>query len=65
MLGVLPGGGALLASFAAYTVEKKVARTRPSFGKGAIEALRARGANNAGGADQFIPMLTLGIRPTP
>jgi TctA family transporter len=66
MLGVLPGGGALLASFAAYTVEKKM-RMRPgevAFGKGNIRGVAGpEAANNAGAQTSFIPMLTLGIPP--
>src|SRR6185369_11803534 len=63
VLGVLPGGGALLASFAAYTVEKKVTRNpRVPFGKGAIQGVAGpESANNAGAQTSFIPMLTLGI----
>jgi TctA family transporter len=61
-LGILPGGGALLASFAAYTVEKKVSRHPERFGKGAIEGVAGpEAANNAGAQTSFIPMLTLGI----
>ena len=65
VLGVLPGGGALLASFAAYTLEKKVARNpRQPFGKGAIQGVAGpESANNAGAQTSFIPMLTLGIPP--
>ena len=64
VLGVLPGGGALLASFAAYTVEKKVGRKDPSrFGRATSAALPAPSANNAGAQTSFIPMLTLGIPP--
>ena len=66
ILGVLPGGGALLASFAAYTVEKKT-RGRPGevpFGKGNIRGVAGpESANNAGAQTSFIPMLTLGIPP--
>lgn len=66
ILGVLPGGGALLASFAAYTVEKKV-RGRPGevpFGQGNIRGVAGpEAANNAGAQTSFIPMLTLGIPP--
>ncbi|HZF79090.1 MAG TPA: tripartite tricarboxylate transporter permease [Rubrivivax sp.] len=65
-LGVLPGGGALLASFAAYTLEKKM-RMRPgeeAFGKGNIRGVAGpESANNAGAQTSFIPMLTLGIPP--
>jgi len=61
-LGVLPGGGALLSSFVAYTVEKKVSRHGHEFGDGAIEGVAApESANNAGAQTSFIPMLALGI----
>jgi TctA family transporter len=65
LLGVLPGGGALLASFAAYTVEKKVTRNpKIPFGQGNIRGVAApESANNAGAQTSFIPMLTLGIPP--
>ena len=65
VLGVLPGGGALLASFAAYTLEKKMVRSpRHPFGKGAIQGVAGpESANNAGAQTSFIPMLTLGIPP--
>ncbi|MFG1478340.1 tripartite tricarboxylate transporter permease [Xanthobacter sp. V4C-4] len=62
LLGVLPGGGALLASFSAYTLEKKISRTPERFGRGAIEGVAApEAANNAGAQTSFIPLLTLGI----
>ena len=61
-LGILPGGGALLASFGAYTLEKKVSKNSHEFGKGAIEGVAApEAANNAGAQTSFIPLLTLGI----
>jgi len=61
-LGILPGGGALLASFGAYALEKKVSRYGHEFGKGAIEGVAApESANNAGAQTSFIPLLTLGI----
>jgi TctA family transporter len=64
ILGVLPGGGALLASFAAYTLEKRIAKDPSRFGQGAIEGVAApESANNAGAQTSFIPMLTLGIPP--
>jgi len=64
ILGVLPGGGALLAAFAAYTVEKKVAGSKGRFGKGDIRGVAGpESANNAGAQTSFIPMLTLGIPP--
>jgi TctA family transporter len=62
LLGVLPGGGATLSSFAAYVLEKKVARDPSRFGKGAIEGVACpEAANNAGAQTSFIPMLTLGL----
>jgi len=62
LLGILPGGGAMLASFASYTVEKKLTRTPEEFGKGAIEGVAGpEAANNAGAQTAFIPMLTLGV----
>ena len=66
VLGILPGGGAMLASFSAYALEKKVAKPRVPFGKGAIEGVAApEAANNAGAQTSFIPMLTLGIPSNP
>lgn len=66
LLGILPGGGAILASFAAYTVEKKLSDEPERFGKGAIEGVAApESANNAGAQTSFIPMLTLGIPANP
>ena len=62
LLGVLPGGGALLASFAAYAFEKKVSKHPELFGKGVVEGVAApEAANNAGAQTSFIPLLTLGI----
>ena len=62
ILGVLPGGGALLSSFAAYAFEKKIAKDPSRFGKGAVEGVAApEAANNAGAQTSFIPLLTLGI----
>jgi TctA family transporter len=66
ILGILPGGGALLAAFAAYTIEKKT-KLRPGevpFGQGNIRGVAApESANNAGAQTSFIPLLTLGIPP--
>ena len=63
-LGILPGGGAALASFGAYTLEKKVSQYKAEFGKGAIEGVAApEAANNAAAQTSFIPLLTLGIPP--
>lgn len=65
-LGILPGGGAMLSSFASYALEKKVSATPERFGKGAIEGVAApESANNAGAQTSFIPMLTLGIPSNP
>jgi TctA family transporter len=65
-LGILPGGGAMLSSFAAYSLEKKVSRNSAEFGKGAIEGVAGpESANNAGAQASFIPMLTLGIQSNP
>ncbi len=62
VLGILPGGGALLASFASYLVEKKIARDPSRFGKGAIEGVAGpESANNAAAQTSFIPLLTLGL----
>ena len=62
VLGLLPGGGAMLASFASYAVEKKVAKDPSRFGQGAIEGVAGpESANNAGAQSSFIPLLTLGI----
>jgi putative tricarboxylic transport membrane protein len=65
-LGILPGAGALLSAFAAYSVEKKISKHAAEFGKGAIEGVAApESANNAGAQASFIPMLTLGIPTSP
>jgi TctA family transporter len=65
-LGILPGGGAMLASFGAYALEKKVSANSANFGKGAIEGVAApEAANNAGAQTSFVPMLTLGIPSNP
>jgi TctA family transporter len=66
LLGILPGGGALLSSFAAYALEKKVAADPSRFGQGAIEGVAGpESANNAGAQTSFIPLLTLGIPSNP
>ncbi len=66
ILGILPGGGALLASFAAYTLEKRVAKPPRNFGQGDIRGVAApESANNAGAQTSFIPLLTLGIPSNP
>src|ERR671921_69084 len=63
-LGILPGNGAVLGPFAAYTLEKKLAKDPRRFGRGAIEGVAGpESANNAGAQTSFIPLLTLGIPP--
>ncbi len=62
ILGLLPGGGAVLGSFSAYTLEKKISKTPEKFGTGMIEGVAGpESANNAAAQTSFIPMLTLGI----
>jgi putative tricarboxylic transport membrane protein len=62
LLGILPGGGAVLASFSSYTLEKKMSSTPEKFGTGMIEGVAGpESANNAAAQTSFIPMLTLGI----
>jgi putative tricarboxylic transport membrane protein len=64
ILGILPGGGAVIAAFAAYTFEKKISKDPSRFGRGAIEGVAApESANNAAAQTSFIPLLTLGIPP--
>ncbi len=62
LLGLLPGGGTIIASFAAYGIEKRISREPERFGQGAIEGVASpETANNAATGAAFIPMLTLGI----
>jgi TctA family transporter len=62
VLGLLPGGGAMLSSFTAYALEKRVAEDPSQFGKGALAGVAApEAANNAGAQMAFVPLLTLGI----
>lgn len=66
VLGMLPGGGALISSFASYAVEKRIAKDPNRFGKGAVEGVAApEAANNAGAQTSFIPMLSLGLPTNP
>lgn len=66
MLGILPGGGAMLSAFASYSLEKRLAKDPSRFGKGAIEGVAGpESANNAGAQMSFVPMLTLGIPSNP
>jgi putative tricarboxylic transport membrane protein len=62
LLGLLPGGGAMLSSFVSYLIEKKISRRKEEFGHGAVEGLAGpEAANNAGAQASFIPLLCLGI----
>jgi putative tricarboxylic transport membrane protein len=62
LIGVLPGGGAIISSFMAYAVEKKFSKHPEEFGQGAIEGVASpEAANNAASTSSFIPLLTLGI----
>jgi len=66
ILGILPGGGHVLASFASYAMEKRFSKQPERFGHGAIEGVAGpEAANNAGAGGQFIPLLTLGIPASP
>ena len=66
LLGILPGGGAVISTFVAYAVEKKVAKNPDRFGKGAIEGVASpESANNAAAWSSLIPLLSLGIPPNP
>lgn len=63
-LGIIPGGGAVIASFASYALEKRISKTPQRFGKGAIEGVAGpEAANNSAAGGAFIPLLTLGIPP--
>lgn len=66
ILGLLPGGGAVLASFASYALEKRISKNPDSFGKGAPAGVASpEAANNAGAQTSFIPLLTLGLPSNP
>jgi putative tricarboxylic transport membrane protein len=66
VLGILPGGGAVISTFVSYAVEKKVSKHPEKFGKGAIEGVAApESANNASAGASLIPLLSLGIPPNP
>ena len=63
-LGIIPGGGAIIASFASYAIEKKASKHPEEFGKGAIAGVAGpESANNSAAGGAFIPLLTLGIPP--
>jgi putative tricarboxylic transport membrane protein len=62
VVGLLPGGGAMLASFLSYAIERRLSPRRDEFGKGAVEGVAGpEAANNSGTAGAFVPLLTLGI----
>jgi putative tricarboxylic transport membrane protein len=66
VLGILPGGGAVLSSFAAYVLEKRVSRSPERFGQGAPEGVAGpESANNAAAQTSFVPLLTLGMPSNP
>jgi putative tricarboxylic transport membrane protein len=66
LLGIIPGGGALIASFSSYTLEKKLSRNPEEFGRGTIKGVAGpETANNAGTSGAFVPLLTLGIPSNP
>lgn len=66
LLGLLPGGGAIISSFVSYIVEKRWSKTPERFGQGAIEGIAGpEAANNASAQTSFIPMLSIGIPTTP
>ena len=61
-LGMLPGGGSIMATFTSYAVEKRISKHPERFGKGAIEGVAGpESANNAGAQSNFVPLLTFGI----
>jgi putative tricarboxylic transport membrane protein len=63
-LGILPGGGAVISSFASYALEKRLSKAPERFGRGAIEGVAGpEAANNAAAGGAFIPLMTLGIPP--
>lgn len=66
LLGLLPGGGPVMSSFASYAMEKKISKNPQEFGRGAMAGVAGpEAANNAGAQTSFIPMLSLGIPTTP
>lgn len=66
LLGILPGAGAVISSFASYSIEKRLSKNPEKFGNGAIEGVAGpESANNAGAQTSFIPMLSLGLPTTP
>lgn len=62
VLGIIPGGGAIMASFAAYSLEKKFSKNKDELGNGALEGVAApEAANNSASQVAFVPLLVLGI----
>ncbi len=65
-LGILPGCTPGAISFLSYDLERRVSKNKVQFGKGAIQGVAApEGANNATTSGGFVPLLALGIPPTP
>ena len=65
-LGLIPGVGAIIPTFVAYVLEKRISKTPERFGQGAIEGVAApESANNAYANAAMIPLLTLGIPSSP
>jgi putative tricarboxylic transport membrane protein len=66
LVGILPGGGAVMSTFLSYTLEKRLSKNPSSFGRGAIEGVAGpETANNAGAGGAFVPLLALGIPSSP
>ena len=62
LVGLIPGGGAVLATFLSYATERKLSKRPEEFGKGAVEGLAGpEAANNAGTAGAFVPLLCMGV----
>ena len=62
LIGLLPGGTGIIASFSSYAIEKRISKHADQFGKGAIEGVAGpEAANNGAAQGAFIPLLTLGI----
>jgi putative tricarboxylic transport membrane protein len=65
-LGIIPGGGAVIASFASYALEKRLSKHKDRFGKGAIQGVAGpESANNSATAGAFVPLLSLGLPSNP
>ncbi len=61
-LGIIPGFGSVIPTFASYAIEKKFSKYPEKFGTGVIEGVAGpEAANNSGYCGAFIPLLSLGI----